>query len=90
MLTAICRALGPILYGEGSLWPPPYGRPPNPDDLIYGTQLFAIAQKLLDEGRLTHHPVKKIGGGLEGVLKGMEMVRQGQLKGEKCVVTVDG
>lgn len=45
-----------------------------------------MAQRLLDEGRLKHHPVRLLEGGLEQVLVGMEMVRKGELKGEKCVV----
>jgi hypothetical protein len=36
---------------------------------------------------LRHHPVRLLeGGGLEQVLVGMEMVRKGELKVEKCVV----
>ena len=72
------------------MWPAPYGRPPSKEDLAYGTRLFAVAQKLLDEGRLSHHPVRLLKGGLEQVLVGMEMVKKGQLKGEKCVVSVVG
>jgi hypothetical protein len=78
--------LGPALFGEGCVWPKPYARPPNEDDLAYGQRLWAVAQRLLDEGRLRHHPVRILEGGLEQVLVGMEMVRRGELRGEKCVV----
>ena len=85
--------LGPCLFGEGSVWPEPYRRPPSKEDLAYGTRLWAVAQRLLDEGRLRHHPVRLLeggGGGLEQVLVGMEMVRKGEFKGEKCVVRLAG
>ncbi|OAP54234.1 hypothetical protein AYL99_11335 [Fonsecaea erecta] len=78
--------LGPCLFGEGCVWPAPYARPPSEQDLELGERLWAIAQGLLDEGRLVHHPVRILKGGLEQVLEGMEMVRKGELKGEKCVV----
>ena len=70
------------------MWPEPYGRPPSKEDFEFGKRLFRIAQRLLDEGRLRHHPVKRLEGGLEQVLVGMEMVRKGELKGEKCVVSL--
>jgi hypothetical protein len=78
--------LGPSLFGEGSEWPAPYGRPPSKELLAYGERLWAVAQRLLDEGNLKHHPTRLLEGGLEQVLVGMEMVRKGELKGEKCVV----
>ncbi|KIW95722.1 uncharacterized protein Z519_04307 [Cladophialophora bantiana CBS 173.52] len=78
--------LGPSLFGEGCVWPEPYARPPSKELLQYGERLWAVAQRLLDEGCLKHHPVRLLKGGLEQVLVGMEMVRRGDLKGEKCVV----
>ncbi|EXJ92295.1 hypothetical protein A1O3_00845 [Capronia epimyces CBS 606.96] len=86
--------LGPSLFGEGCVWPDPYARPPSPELLVYGTRLWAWAQRLLDGGRLAHHPVRVLeaeaeaggGGGLDKVLVGMEMVAKRELRGEKCVV----
>ncbi|EXJ69158.1 uncharacterized protein A1O5_08093 [Cladophialophora psammophila CBS 110553] len=78
--------LGPSLFGEGCVWPEPYARPPSKELLQYGERPWAVAQRLLDEGRLKHRPVRQLEGGLEQVLVGMEMVRRGELKGEKCVV----
>ncbi|OAG36755.1 hypothetical protein AYO21_09028 [Fonsecaea monophora] len=78
--------LGPSLYGEGCVWPPPYARAPSAEDFALGERLWAIAQRLLDEGRLRHHPLRTLEGGLEEVLVGMDMVRKGELRGEKCVV----
>lgn len=81
--------LGPAIFGEGSTWPAPYGRPPSEELRAYGERLWSVAQKLVDEGKLRHHPVRTLAeGGLEQVLVGMEMVRSGRLSGEKCVVRV--
>lgn len=78
--------LGPSIFGDGSTWPAPYGRPPCQEIRAYGEKLWAVAQKLVNEGKLRHHPVRILEGGLEEVLAGMELVRSGKLSGEKCVV----
>ncbi|GIK04394.1 hypothetical protein Aspvir_008477 [Aspergillus viridinutans] len=78
--------LGPSIFGDGSTWPTPYGRPPSEEIRAYGKKLWAVAQKLVDDGKLRHHPVRILEGGLDQVLVGMELVRSGKLSGEKCVV----
>lgn len=78
--------LGPSIFGDGSTWPNPYGRPPSEEIRAYGEKLWAVAQKLVDYGKLRHHPVRILEGGLDQVLVGMELVRSGKLSGEKCVV----
>jgi hypothetical protein len=78
--------LGPSIFGDGSTWPNPYGRPPSEEIRAYGEKLWAVAQKLVNDGKLRHHPVRILEGGLDQVLVGMELVRNGKLSGEKCVV----
>ncbi|KDN70343.1 putative zinc-binding dehydrogenase [Colletotrichum sublineola] len=81
--------LGPTIFGYGSSWPAPYGRPPSAEIRAYGEKLWAVAQKLVDEGKLRHHPVKVLEeSGLEQVATGMEMVKNGKLSGQKCVVRI--
>lgn len=80
--------LGPSIFGDGSTWPEPYGRPPSQEIRDYGVELWSVAQRLVDEGELKHHPVRVLEGGLGKVVEGMDMVRNGQLSGEKCVVRV--
>ncbi|KAK2006229.1 putative enoyl reductase [Colletotrichum eremochloae] len=81
--------LGPTIFGDGSSWPAPYGRPPSAEIRAYGEKLWAVAQKLVDEGKLRHHPVKVLEeSGLEQVATGMEMVKNGKLSGQKCVVRI--
>ncbi|KAJ5635547.1 enoyl reductase [Penicillium longicatenatum] len=78
--------LGPSIFGDGSTWPAPYGRPPSEEIRAYGERLWNIAQKLVDEGKLQHHPVRVLEGGLDGIHAGLDLVRSGKLSGEKCVV----
>ncbi len=78
--------LGPSIFGDGSTWPDPYGRPPSEEIRAYGEKLWTLAQKLVNDGKLRHHPVRLLEGGLHGVLEGMELVRSGKISGEKCVV----
>ncbi|GKT48780.1 enoyl reductase LovC [Colletotrichum spaethianum] len=78
--------LGPSIFGEGSTWPEPYGRPPSDEMRRYGAELFALTQGLLDEGKLKHHPLRVLHGGLEAVLEGMDIVKSGAHSGEKLVV----
>ncbi|KAF6813193.1 zinc-binding dehydrogenase [Colletotrichum sojae] len=78
--------LGPAIFGDGSTWPDPYGRPADPELKEFGARLWKIAQKLVDEGKLQHHPLKVLEGGFETVIEGMEMVKKGQVSGEKVVI----
>ncbi|KAK2052682.1 zinc-binding dehydrogenase [Colletotrichum caudatum] len=78
--------LGPAIFGDGSTWPAPYGRPADPELKEFGSKLWAITQKLVDEGRLQHHPLHVLEGGFETIIRGMELVKKGQVSGEKIVV----
>lgn len=78
--------LGPAIFGQGSTWPSPYGRPADPELQKFGARLWAVTQKLVDEGKLQHHPLQVLKGGFETVIDGMERVKKGQVSGEKIVV----
>ena len=78
--------LGPAIFGDGCTWPSPYGRAADPELRQFGVDLWAIAQKLVDEGKLQHHPLRVLDGGLQAVIDGMELVKRGAVSGEKIVV----
>lgn len=61
-------------------------RPGDPELKEFAAKLWAVAQKLIDEGRLQHHPLHLLQGGFDMVIKGMELVKKGQVSGEKVVV----
>lgn len=78
--------LGPSIFGQGSTWPASYGREPDEELRNFGEHLWTLAATLIKEGKLNHHPLLVLEGGLEKVLEGMDLVAKGKLSGEKCVV----
>ena len=65
-----------------------YGREARPEDREFGKDLFRQVQRLLDQGRMTIHPIKVMDGGWEGVVKGVDVVRKGEVSGHKLVYRV--
>jgi len=49
---------------------------------------FRYVGRMLADGRLTGHPFEVIEGGLEGVGKGLKMLKEGKAKGVKFVFRV--
>nr|Q9Y7D0.1 RecName: Full=Lovastatin nonaketide synthase, enoyl reductase component lovC; AltName: Full=Lovastatin biosynthesis cluster protein C; AltName: Full=Trans-enoyl reductase lovC [Aspergillus terreus]AAD34554.1 enoyl reductase [Aspergillus terreus] len=82
--------LGPTIFGEGSTWPAPYGRPGSEEERQFGEDLWRIAGQLVEDGRLVHHPLRVVQGGFDHIKQGMELVRKGELSGEKLVVRLEG
>lgn len=78
--------LGPTIFGDGCTWPAPYTRAPDPELKEFGVELFKVAQKLINDGKLLHHPLKVLSDGFETILEGLEMVRLGRISGEKVIV----
>ncbi|KAI8630880.1 hypothetical protein F5Y19DRAFT_463740 [Xylariaceae sp. FL1651] len=66
----------------------PYTRLADPTLHRLGVQWAAEVQALLDAGKLTHHPVREIKGGRDGIFKGLELLRRGKVSGEKLVVRI--
>jgi NADPH:quinone reductase-like Zn-dependent oxidoreductase len=61
-----------------------------PENLEFGKMFCEISTTLLAEGKIKAHKptVNKLGEGLEGVLKGMQYMRDGKVSGEKLVYTL--
>ena len=49
---------------------------------------FKTAQLLLNEGKLKLHPLRLMPGGFQGVLDGLDLLRNKQISGEKLVYRV--
>jgi NADPH:quinone reductase-like Zn-dependent oxidoreductase len=58
------------------------------EDLGYGERLMALVTKLLESGRLKAPRLRIIGGGLAGIADGLNVMRKGEISGEKVVVRV--
>lgn len=67
-----------------------FGRkfPANPKDFEFASMFAGITERLLEEKKLVPHPVVLKSGGLEGVLDGLELVRDGKVSGGKLVYRV--
>jgi hypothetical protein len=64
--------------------------PAKPQDFEFAKTFWELATKLLASQQLTVHPVKTGKGGLEGVLDGMNQLKEGKVSGVKLVYRVDG
>lgn len=62
----------------------------KPQDFEFGKMWWELARGLLEEGKIRVHgiSVNETGKGLEGVLKGMDLMRQGKVSGRKLVYTL--
>jgi hypothetical protein len=69
----------------------PQEMPAKPEDFEFGKMFWTLSRDLLADGKIkVHRPaVDKFGGGFEGVVKGMDAMRQGKVSGEKLVFTID-
>lgn len=78
--------LGPALLGKDIGWKDPYRIEAKPELRVFGREWFQCAQRLLDRGEIRPHPVR-VGEriGFEGILEGVELLKQKAVSGEKLV-----
>lgn len=62
---------------------------PTEGNWKFSREWWALAEELLAEGKLTPAPYRNGEGGLEGVLEGLDDLRNGRVSGEKLVYRVD-
>jgi len=62
----------------------------KPHDFEFGKMFWEMSRGLLEEGKIkVHRPsVNKYGKSFEGIVKGMDAMRQGKVSGEKLVFTL--
>lgn len=63
-----------------------YGSEADAEKREFGIEWYREIQSLLDSGKLKTHPVKDVTGRFEGILKGLRMLKEKQVSGEKLVV----
>jgi len=61
----------------------------RPQDFEFGSKFFSVAEKLWAQGRWQPHPLRLEPGGLQGIIDGMQQMREGKVSGEKLVYRVD-
>ncbi|KAK8249448.1 chaperonin 10-like protein [Phyllosticta capitalensis] len=62
--------------------------PAKKEDYEFGKMFWALSQKLLEEGKFRVHQPDIREGGLEGVLEGLDDLRQGKVSGKKLVYRI--
>lgn len=62
----------------------------QPKDFAFGKEFWQLARGLLEEGKVKVHAVSvnEGGEGLEGILKGLQSMREGKVSGKKLVYTL--
>ncbi|KAF2763046.1 GroES-like protein [Pseudovirgaria hyperparasitica] len=59
--------MAPTIMGTPVEIPGTYGRPSTPEHRAFGLNLFLLADKLLNEGRIKNHPLEIRAGGLASI-----------------------
>ncbi|KAJ0365229.1 putative secondary metabolism biosynthetic enzyme [Colletotrichum chrysophilum] len=67
---------------------PTYSRKANFELHDVAARWAGEVQSLLESKQLETQPIKEVSGGFEGVIKALEMLQSGEVKGEKLVVQV--
>lgn len=62
--------------------------PAKPQDLEYAARFWKVAGELLAQGKIKPHPAEVREGGLEGILDGLEDMKQDKVSGVKLVYKV--
>ncbi|RHZ48127.1 zinc-binding alcohol dehydrogenase family protein [Aspergillus thermomutatus] len=62
--------------------------PASKEDYDFAKMFFKLSERLLAEGKFKFHRVDVRNGGLEGVLEGLEELRQGKVSGKKLVYRI--
>jgi hypothetical protein len=81
--------LGPTVLGKKLGWPHPFGREADAEQRKFGIEWFAIAQQLLDERKITPHPLRLIDGGLGVVFEGLDLLAKKKVSGQKLICRVE-
>lgn len=65
-----------------------YTREPSQLSFGIGLKWAAEMQRLVDKGLVRPHPALEVGGRWDGIIKGLDMLVRGEVKGHKLVVRI--
>jgi hypothetical protein len=67
-----------------------YSREANEEKLQSTIQVAKEMQAIIDQGLLKTQPLQEVEGGWNGIIKGLEMLQNGTVRGKKLVVRILG
>ncbi|KAJ5682113.1 Polyketide synthase enoylreductase [Penicillium maclennaniae] len=82
--------MGGAIAGKGVDLPVPYGIPPRPEIGEWARPWYRTLQTLIDTGKLRPCPQSVLPGRFDGILKGLEMLKRGDVSGKKLIVSLEG
>lgn len=65
-----------------------YSRQANPELFEICARWRGEVQSLMDADLIKSHPVREVPGGWQGIIDGLEMLRRGEVRGQKLVVRI--
>ena len=77
-----------ILSVDLSLRASTYTTPGDKKLIEIGMQWADEMQSLMKSGRIKPHPLHELQNGLEAIIEGLEMLRKGEVRGQKLVVRI--
>ncbi|KAL0941606.1 zinc-binding dehydrogenase family [Colletotrichum truncatum] len=81
--------MGPALLGHRLGLDFGYEREEDPGMRAFGVRWYRSLQMLLDQEMLKPHPLRIIEGRFEGILRGVNILKNKEVSGEKLIVTLD-
>ncbi|KAJ5683573.1 hypothetical protein N7462_006738 [Penicillium macrosclerotiorum] len=80
--------MGGAISGKGVELPEPYGIPPKPEIGVWARSWYRTVEKLVSTGQLRPCPVDLLPGKFDGIMKGLDMLREGSVSGKKLIVSL--
>ncbi|KAL9033164.1 MAG: hypothetical protein Q9214_007640 [Letrouitia sp. 1 TL-2023] len=77
-----------VVMGQEVKLEGPFHRDADPAMFELGTRWCQEVQGLLNQGRLRCHPPREVPGKWQGIIQGLDMLKAGQIRGQKLVVRV--
>jgi aspyridone synthetase trans-acting enoyl reductase len=76
------------IFGKAVDLKGPFGRDAAPEDMDWAKSWYRKAEELVAGGTIRPHPAKEMPGGWPEVLEGIDLLRNGKVRGEKLVYRV--
>jgi NADPH:quinone reductase-like Zn-dependent oxidoreductase/nucleoside-diphosphate-sugar epimerase len=79
---------GWAMFGKRVALDDGYGSEADPEVREFGARWYQILQRLLDEDKLMPHPIRIIPGRWDGILHGLELLKEKRVSAQKLVVRI--